>query len=150
MDWKLSFISEGDFTNHVKATIDKYGEKLESLYFHQRIRRVSLDQFYALVTGQKDAFYRMCMTLPKVIEKVVTEGGDDVKIPRDSAFAELKSVAGQTGESDEGLAMAMAFYLLGFSTYSGFAKSAETFIGGEDDNGLKRIYEYAKRLGANR
>ena len=28
--WKLAFISEEDFTNHVKATIDKYGDKLES------------------------------------------------------------------------------------------------------------------------
>jgi hypothetical protein len=28
--WTLSFISEEDFTNHVKATIGKYGEKLES------------------------------------------------------------------------------------------------------------------------
>lgn len=30
MSWTLPFISEEDFTNHVKATIDKYGEKLES------------------------------------------------------------------------------------------------------------------------
>ena len=30
MDWNLSFISEDDFINHVKATIDKYGEKLDS------------------------------------------------------------------------------------------------------------------------
>ena len=30
MAWNLSFITEEDFTNHVKATIDKYGEKLES------------------------------------------------------------------------------------------------------------------------
>lgn len=28
--WNLSFISEQDFTEHVKATIEKYGEKLES------------------------------------------------------------------------------------------------------------------------
>ena len=28
--WTLSFISEEDFTKHVKATIEKYGEKLES------------------------------------------------------------------------------------------------------------------------
>lgn len=37
---------------------------------HKRIRRVSLDHFYSLVTGQEDAFYQMCMVLPKVIEKV--------------------------------------------------------------------------------
>lgn len=28
--WDLSFISEDDFTNHVKSTIEKYGEKLKS------------------------------------------------------------------------------------------------------------------------
>ena len=28
--WNLTFITEEDFTNHVKATIEKYGEKLES------------------------------------------------------------------------------------------------------------------------
>lgn len=28
--WKLDFITEQDFTDHVKATIEKYGEKLES------------------------------------------------------------------------------------------------------------------------
>lgn len=30
MMWNLSFITEQDFTDHVKATIEKYGEKLES------------------------------------------------------------------------------------------------------------------------
>ena len=49
---------------------------------HKKIRRVSLDQFYALVTGQEDALYQMCMVLPKVIEKVVREGGDEVKVPQ--------------------------------------------------------------------
>jgi len=30
MSWNLDFISEEDFKNHVRATIMKYGEKLES------------------------------------------------------------------------------------------------------------------------
>ena len=30
MEWSLDFISEQDFINHVAATIEKYGEKLES------------------------------------------------------------------------------------------------------------------------
>ena len=30
---------------------------------HKLIRRVSLDQFYALVTGQDDAFYQMCIAM---------------------------------------------------------------------------------------
>ena len=40
---------------------------------HKLIRRVSIDQFYALVTGQEDAFYQMCMVLPSVIESAVKE-----------------------------------------------------------------------------
>ena len=28
--WPLSFITEEEFENHVKATIEKYGEKLKS------------------------------------------------------------------------------------------------------------------------
>ena len=38
---------------------------------HKLIRRVSLDQFYALVTGQSDAFYQMCMVLPEIIQNAV-------------------------------------------------------------------------------
>lgn len=113
---------------------------------HKKIRRVSLDQFYALVTGQEDALYQMCMVLPKVIEKVVLEGGEDICVPHDTVLAELKRVAGQMGEHDEGLAMAMAIYLLGFSTYKGFTKAAGNVINDVDDNVLRRIYEYAKKI----
>jgi hypothetical protein len=113
---------------------------------HKKIRRVSLDQFYALVTGQEDALYQMCMVLPKVIEKVVIEGGDDVKVPHDTVVAELKRVAEQMGETDSDLAMAMAIYLLGFSTYEGFSKAAGNVIKDVDDNMLRRIYEYAKLI----
>lgn len=86
------------------------------------------------------------MVLPKVIEKVGAAGGDDIKVPHDSILEELKRVADQTGESDEDLAMAMAIYLLGFSTYAGFAKAAASVVDGEDENRLKRLYEYAKKI----
>ena len=113
---------------------------------HKKIRRVSLDQFYALVTGQEDALYQMCMVLPKVIEKVVLEGGEDVCAPHDTVLIELKRVAGQMGELDEEIAMAMAVYLLGFSTYKGFLNAAGNAVKDADDNMLRRIYEYAKRI----
>lgn len=112
---------------------------------HKRIRRVSLDKFYELVTGQEDALYQMCMVLPKTIEKVVAAGGDEVKIPHDSVLSELKRIAAKTGEADEDIAMAMAVYLLGFSTYAGFEEVAATVIDDKDENRLKRLYEYAKR-----
>lgn len=113
---------------------------------HKKIRRVSLDQFYALVTGQEDAFYKMCMVLPKVIEKVVNEGGEDVKVPHDSVMSELRRIAKEMNTDDENLAMALAVYLLGFSTYNGFSKVAGNVVDDVDENALKRIYGYARRI----
>lgn len=113
---------------------------------HKKIRRVSLDQFYALVTGQEDAMYQMCMVLPSVIENVVNEGGDEVKIPHDTVINELKAVADRLEKSNENLAMAMAIYLLGFSSYLGFSDVAGDVTAEQDqDKMLKHIYEYAKR-----
>lgn len=83
---------------------------------HKQIRRVSLDQFYALVTGQEDAFYQMCQVLPQVIEDCV-HNSSETAIPRDTVFVELKQLA---KEHEEGLGLAMAIYLLGFPTYQGF------------------------------
>lgn len=114
---------------------------------HKKIRRVSLDQFYALVTGQDDALFQMCMVFPSVIEKVIKEGGEDVKVPHDSVLQELKNIAEKMGESNEDLSMAMAVYLLGFSTYNGFSSVAKNIVEEtEQDKMLKRIYEYAKLL----
>ena len=41
--WNLSFISEQDFTEHVKATIEKYGEKLESFDLKRFNRNIFSD-----------------------------------------------------------------------------------------------------------
>jgi hypothetical protein len=81
---------------------------------HRKIRRVSIDEFYALVTGQKDAFYRMCMVLPDVIENVVRNFAV-AATPKDTVFRELTSVADAKGGS-----FALALYLLGFNSYIGF------------------------------
>lgn len=88
---------------------------------HKLIRRVSIDQFYALVTGVDDAFYQMCMVLPSVIEKAVGELGNTI-IPHDTVMDELKAVADKTGITSEDLAFAMAAYMLGFSSYKGFVQ----------------------------
>ena len=86
---------------------------------HRLIRRVSLDQFYSLVTGQDDAFYQMCMVLPSIIEKVV-KLSNDIKIPNDTVMQELKMLADTNKMKTEDLSMAMAAYLLGFKSYKGF------------------------------
>ena len=109
---------------------------------HRRIRRVSLDRFYSLVTGDDDAFYKICMTLPDVIQKVVSEG-KAVTVPEDTVLDELSRIASMTGIASDNLAMSMAVYLLGFSSYLGFNRIIET-DSNDDGKILNRIYEYAK------
>lgn len=111
---------------------------------HRRIRRVSLDQFYALVTGEEDAFYQMCMVLPDVIEKVVNSG-DEINVPNDTVLEELRNIATQIGEELNTLSMAMAVYLLGFNTYNGF-KDCLKENEEQDEKLIKRLYEVAKSL----
>ncbi len=86
---------------------------------HKLIRRVSLDQFYAMVTGQEDAFYQMCMVLPSVIQKAVDDL-ENVIVPNDTVIEELKKIALQNGAKDDDMAIAMAVYMLGFGGYKGF------------------------------
>jgi len=81
---------------------------------HRRIRRVSMDKFYELVTGQEDAFYQMCMQLPKTIEKVVMETASNT-VPHDSVLEELHKMS-----RDKENSFVFALYMLGFSTYKGF------------------------------
>lgn len=87
---------------------------------HKLIRRVSLDRFYALVTGEEDAFYRMCMALPPIIEKTVREMDTSI-VPHDTVMDELRAMAAKQNIESEDLAIAMAAYMLGFGTYIGFA-----------------------------
>lgn len=86
---------------------------------HRLIRRVSLDQFYSLVTGRPDAFYKMCMILPEVIEKTVSEL-HTTYVPNDTAFTEIIADSEKYAHLNSDLAIAMAIYMLGFSSYLGF------------------------------
>ena len=122
-----------------ETTVD--GKKVS----HKRIRRVSIDQFYGLVTKEDDAFFQMCMVLPKVIEKAVSQELDN-KIPHDTVIDELRRIAESTGEKSEDIAMAIAIYLLGFSTYNGFPGLAGSITDSEQNEQelLQRLYLYAK------
>lgn len=84
------------------------------------------------------------MVLPGVIESVVAKGGE-VKVSHDTVAEELKKIAEISGEESENLAMALAVYMLGFSSYNGFLGlvDGKTPV---DGNFLKRIYAYAKNL----
>ena len=86
---------------------------------HKLIRRVSIDKFYELVTGQEDAFYQICMVLPDIIKKAVSKLGSAV-IPHDTVIDELRSIAETQNTDNDNLAVALAVYMLGFSSYLGF------------------------------
>ena len=102
-----------------KTTVD--GQKVS----HTRIRRVSIDKFYEIVTGDKDAFLKICLALPDAIQKVLKETDDSLKIPHDRVYDDLKKTSEKFTGQGEDMAMVMALYMLGFSTYNGFNEMFE-------------------------
>lgn len=98
-----------------KVTLDQ--QKLS----HSRIRRVSIDKFYEIVTGETDAFYRVCMTLPSVIREIAKgENGGDIFVPHDIVYEQLVEQAKNFTHLPMDNAMILSMYMLGFSTYNGF------------------------------
>ena len=128
-------------SQNIKWTTKVDGKNVQ----HRLIRRVSMDQFYAMITGEDDAFYKMCMVLPEVIHSVVNEA-NGILVPHDTVMDELRRVAEVYAGQSEDLAMAMAVYMLGFNTYMGFENSIGLQQGDGNDRMLKRIYEYSKKV----
>ncbi|MBR1591430.1 MAG: Eco47II family restriction endonuclease [Ruminococcus sp.] len=77
---------------------------------NEHIRRVSMDKFYALVTGIKDAFFQMCLQLPETIDELI-EDNMVGQIQEDTVLAELHQKNPDTLK---------AMYLLAFESYEGF------------------------------
>lgn len=93
-----------------KSQDAKWGISLDGeLISHDKIRRVSIDKFYELVTGQKEAFKNLCQILPLVIEDVV--GSIKEEMMQNSVFEELSAISSNILQS---------LYLLSFSRYEGF------------------------------
>ena len=78
----------------------------------EHIRRVSMDQFYKIVTGVNDAFFQMCMQLPITIEELISNNAIATVKP-DTVVDELRRKNPDTLK---------ALYLLAFETYEGFGK----------------------------
>lgn len=76
---------------------------------HKKIRRMSMDKFYELVFGVKDAFYQLCKVLPDIIEDVVT----------DNPGLALKNTVYEDLVKEHSDILA-GLYLLAFNTYEGF------------------------------
>lgn len=78
---------------------------------HKKIRRMSMDRFYALVFGVENAFYKLCAALPQIIEDVVKENPSLAL--KNTVYKEL---------TKEHADILTSLYLLAFSTYEGFDK----------------------------
>ena len=90
-----------------KVSVDK--EKMEN----EKIRRVSLDKFYEIVTGDKEAFYKICMELPKLIDEIIEENRE-LQVGTDTVIDELR---------EQNPDLLKALYLLAFKEYEGFDKT---------------------------
>lgn len=76
---------------------------------HERIHRISMDKFYEIVFGQKDAFYKLCSILPQILDDVISEG--KIEPSTNTVFEELSKISPDILKS---------LYLLSFKTYEGF------------------------------
>jgi len=76
---------------------------------HEYIRRLSIDKFYEIVTGDKEAFKKLCEALPRVLEDVISS--QKSSHIENSVFEELKELSPNLLQS---------LYLLSFSKYEGF------------------------------
>lgn len=78
-------------------------------FLHDRIRRVSIDQFYATATGIPDAFRQLCEALPKALDDVI-ETQENALIGN-TVMEELGKISPNLFKS---------IYLLAFGRYEGF------------------------------
>lgn len=78
---------------------------------HKRIRRMSIDKFYAMLFNDDLAFCKLCNALPQIIEDVVKEN---------PSLALKNTVYNELIEQHSDILTGL--YMLAFSTYNGFQK----------------------------
>ena len=78
---------------------------------NERLRRISIDKFYEIVTGEQYAFRDICIQLPKTIEKII-KTNESLQVMQDTVFEELKKLG-----SDR----LITLYKIAFETYEGFS-----------------------------
>lgn len=77
---------------------------------NEQLRRISIDKFYEIVTGDKNSFKNICEQLPITIERVILKN-KSLQVEKDTVFEELADINRNT---------LLALYKLAFSTYEGF------------------------------
>ena len=89
-----------------KVSVD--GERVEN----QKIRRVSIDKFYEIVTGDREAFWKIFTILPNMIDEIIEENRE-LQVGTDTVISELRR---------KNPDLLKSLYLLAFSEYEGFNK----------------------------
>lgn len=90
-----------------EATITQNGHKEK--YNWPSIHRISMDKFYEIVFGDKEAFFKLCKILPKILDDVISE--DETAKLKNTVYEELDKTD-----------FYKSLYLLAFNTYEGFDK----------------------------
>lgn len=80
---------------------------------NEHIRRVSIDQFYRIITGNKNSFFDLCNQLPITINDLIKEKRIGI-VEKDTVLQELAR------KSPNKL---KALYLLAFENYEGFGNN---------------------------
>lgn len=86
-------------------------------YSHSRVYKISGDQFYALLTKQEDAFFKLYKVLPKAIDDYLNTIGKGDSIAENSALDEIKE---STKKSNRSVLDQITFD--NYSYYLGFDK----------------------------
>ena len=86
-------------------------------YEHPRVRKISADKFYELVTGIPDAFYQLCAVLPQATKDYIDslENTSQGRTDSSSVFNELNTIAEQNNKT-----LIEQIMSENFNTYNGF------------------------------
>lgn len=114
-------LNSDDKKNSICALVEVIAEKSQNIPWaitldgekqqtNERLRKISIDKFYEIVTGDKYAFRDMCMQLPITIEKIIKET-PTLLVEEDTVLEELENL---------GLNNLIDLYKLAFNTYEGF------------------------------
>ncbi|MCO5276478.1 MAG: Eco47II family restriction endonuclease [Saprospiraceae bacterium] len=79
----VQILAKGSFNELWKGEIN--GKE----YSHSRVYKISGDQFYALLSGQKDALFQLYKALPKAIDDYLNSIEEDESTKENSALDEI-------------------------------------------------------------
>ena len=120
MKMQQHLLSSADKENSICALVEVIAKKSQDIPWiitldgvkqnkNEKIRRISIDKFYGIVTGNSDSFNKLCNQLPITIKKVI-DNNHELQA-NDTVIDELYKYDKE---------LLLALYKLAFSTYDGF------------------------------